>query len=40
MAERVCAEESCWLTQNMLLGPEQDMHDIANAVAKIERAWG
>jgi len=39
VAERVCAEESCWLSQNLLLGPEQDMHDIANAVAKIQKAW-
>lgn len=40
VAERVCAEESCWLSQNMLLGPEQDIHDIADAVAKIQKAWG
>lgn len=40
VTERVCAEESCWLSQNTLIGPEQDMHDIANAVAKIQKAWG
>jgi len=35
VTERICAEEAVWLTQNMLLGPEQDMHDIAAAVRKI-----
>ncbi len=40
VTERVCAEESCWLSQNTLLGTEKDMSDIAAAVAKIQRAWG
>ena len=33
--ERICAEESVWLTQTMLLGPESDMDDIAAAVRKV-----
>ncbi len=32
--DRLC-EEAVWLTQTMLLGPRQDMDDIANAVRKI-----
>lgn len=40
VVERVCREESCWLTQSMLLGTEADMHSIAEAVAKVQRAWG
>lgn len=35
VTERVCAEEAVWLTQNMLLGSEQDMEDIAAAIRKI-----
>ncbi|MFA6108406.1 MAG: DegT/DnrJ/EryC1/StrS family aminotransferase [Candidatus Latescibacterota bacterium] len=35
VTERACNEEGVWLTQNMLLGPEQDMEDIAAAVRKI-----
>lgn len=38
VAERVCAEESCWLTQNMLLGTEKDVQDIATAIEKVQRA--
>ena len=34
--ERICAEEAIWLTQNLLLGPEEDMHDIARAIRKIQ----
>ena len=34
--ERICAEEAVWLTQNMLLGPEEDMRDIAGAIRKIQ----
>jgi dTDP-4-amino-4,6-dideoxygalactose transaminase len=37
VTERACNEEGVWLTQNMLLGSEQDMEDIAAAVAKIHR---
>jgi hypothetical protein len=32
--DRLC-EEAVWFTQTMLLGPRQDMDDIANAVRKI-----
>jgi len=35
VTERICAEESVWLTQNLLLGEEADIRDIAAAVAKI-----
>jgi dTDP-4-amino-4,6-dideoxygalactose transaminase len=34
VTERICAEESVWLTQNLLLGEEADTRDIANAIAK------
>ena len=33
--ERLCGE-AVWLTQTMLLGPRQDMDDIAAAVRKIQ----
>ena len=39
VCERVCAEEAVWLYQNMLLGDEEDMTDIATAVAKVQRAF-
>ena len=32
--DRLCTE-SVWFTQNMLLGPQQDMDDIADAIEKI-----
>jgi len=35
--DRLC-EEAVWLTQTMLLGPRQDMDDIAAAVRKIQAA--
>jgi dTDP-4-amino-4,6-dideoxygalactose transaminase len=35
--DRLC-EEAVWFTQTMLLGPRQDMDDIANAVRKIHAA--
>jgi dTDP-4-amino-4,6-dideoxygalactose transaminase len=37
VAERLCKEEAVWLTQNMLLGGEEDMDDIAEAITKIQR---
>lgn len=40
VTERVCREESCWLGQNVLLGSDADMTSIAEAVAKIQKAWG
>jgi len=40
VAERVCREESCWLTQNMLLGSDADTESIAEAVAKVQKVWG
>lgn len=44
-AEMVCPEcerasaDSVWLTQNLLLGPKEDMDDIAAAIGKIQAAW-
>jgi dTDP-4-amino-4,6-dideoxygalactose transaminase len=35
VAERVCADEAIWLTQNLLLGTREDMDDIVEAVAKV-----
>jgi dTDP-4-amino-4,6-dideoxygalactose transaminase len=29
-----------WMTQTMLLGTDEDMQQIAEAIAKIQRAWG
>ena len=34
--EKACNEEAVWLTQNMLLGTEQDMQDVAQAIIKIK----
>ncbi|GAB4539198.1 MAG: DegT/DnrJ/EryC1/StrS family aminotransferase [Anaerolineae bacterium] len=33
---RMCKHEAVWFTQNMLLGDEQDMDDIAGAILKIQ----
>ena len=38
VTEQVC-QESVWLFQNLLLGSREDMDDIVEAVAKIQRAW-
>ncbi len=38
VAERACYEEAVWLPQNVLLGTRQDMDQIVEAVAKIQRA--
>jgi len=35
VSERACKSEALWLPQNMFLGSEQDMDDIANAVKKV-----
>ena len=37
-AELVC-EQSVWLFQNLLLGSESDMGQVAEAIFKIHRAW-
>jgi perosamine synthetase len=34
--DRLCNEEAVWFTQNMLLGNQSDMQDIANAIKKIQ----
>src|SRR5690606_14342780 len=33
--DALCNEEAVWFTQNMLLGPQSDMDDIAKAIQKI-----
>jgi dTDP-4-amino-4,6-dideoxygalactose transaminase len=35
VAERACEKEALWFPQNVLLGDEQDMHDIAQAIRKV-----
>jgi dTDP-4-amino-4,6-dideoxygalactose transaminase len=35
IAERACREESIWLTQNLFLGSEDDVEDIARAFEKV-----
>ena len=35
VVERVCSQESIWLTQDLLLGTEEDTLDIARAFAKV-----
>tara|TARA_Y100001978_G_scaffold101307_1_gene90644 strand:+ start:132 stop:920 length:789 start_codon:yes stop_codon:yes gene_type:complete len=40
VTERVCAEESIWLTQNLLLGEESDIADIVTAIEKIQTNAG
>jgi hypothetical protein len=34
--EKACYEEAVWFTQNILLATEEDMKDIAEAIAKIK----
>lgn len=36
VCDRVCRDEGVWLTQNMFLGPKEDMDDIAAAIQKIQ----
>lgn len=38
VTERICADESIWLTQNMLLGSGDDVTQIAGAIRKIQRS--
>ena len=37
--EKLCGE-AVWFTQNMLLGPREDMDQIANAMRKIQKHAG
>ena len=37
VTERICAGEAVWLTQNLLLGSEEDTASIAEAVAKVQQ---
>jgi dTDP-4-amino-4,6-dideoxygalactose transaminase len=39
VCEQVC-QDAAWLAQTVLLGTKKDMDDIAEAVRKIQRAWG
>lgn len=34
-AERICCEQGIWLDQSMMLGPQSDMEDIADAFEKV-----
>lgn len=36
VTERICDEEAVWFTQNMLLGPQEDMDDIVEAIEKVK----
>ena len=38
--QNACDNEACWLAQSALLGPEQDMHDIATAIRKVRDHCG
>lgn len=40
LAERASAKEVLWLGQNVLLGTEEDMADIAVAIEKVMRSYG
>jgi dTDP-4-amino-4,6-dideoxygalactose transaminase len=39
VSEKACDKEVMWLHQNMLLGNEADMHDIARAVQKVMQSY-
>jgi dTDP-4-amino-4,6-dideoxygalactose transaminase len=36
VTEKACFEEGIWLSQNILLGPKEDMDDILTAISKIK----
>ena len=38
VTERACREEGVWLSQSILLAGEEDMAQIVEAVAKVQRA--
>jgi hypothetical protein len=40
ITERACATEAVWLEHRLLLGSQQDVDDIANAVEKIRASVG
>jgi dTDP-4-amino-4,6-dideoxygalactose transaminase len=40
VTEHVCANEAVWLFQSQLLGPKEDMDDIAQAVRKVQENVG
>lgn len=39
VTEKACSEEAVWLFQSMLLGTEEDMDDIVNAICKIKECF-
>jgi dTDP-4-amino-4,6-dideoxygalactose transaminase len=39
ISERACEKDVLWLHQNMLLGDESDVHDIAEALSKVMRSF-
>jgi len=38
VAERAGYEEGVWLTQNVLLAEREDLDDVVEAIAKVQRA--
>jgi dTDP-4-amino-4,6-dideoxygalactose transaminase len=40
VAERACSSEAVWLPQSMLLADEEAMHDIADAIRKVQTHAG
>ena len=39
-SEKACYEEAMWITQSTLLGSEEDMMDIVNAISKVQENCG
>ena len=39
VAERLCEKEALWMPQNVLLGDENDIRDIAQAIRKVIRSY-
>lgn len=39
VTERICDEEAVWFGQNILLGPQEDMDDIVEAVQKVKDSF-
>jgi dTDP-4-amino-4,6-dideoxygalactose transaminase len=38
--EKACYEEAVWIFQNTMLGTKEDMHRFAEAIIKIQKAYG
>ncbi|MCR8632238.1 DegT/DnrJ/EryC1/StrS family aminotransferase [Paenibacillus radicis (ex Xue et al. 2023)] len=39
VSERACLKEALWMHQNVLLGDEQDMYDIAQGITKVLKSY-